>query len=252
MMPLKPPVCSKPERFPRRQALTFAASLKLASGVVVCADRMIYRVNFSSYELKLSGTLGSNFAGIVTGSADDTDVMKSATQGFLNSIGRSPDSIHVDDLQQMLENFLRTKLEGIPDPKLSLVWAFMRDDGDYHVLFSYNTAVRLAEPTEIIGIGDMSLIRYLIDNLYRLNLTLNRGVALASYLVWAAKKYCPMYCGGDTDIWVLTKPTPTSRALWKVIPNPKIRVAEETFEREGKEHLRSLLNSVGDSTDFFT
>jgi hypothetical protein len=174
--------------------------------------------------------------------------MRSAIEGFFESISRNPLDIHVSDLRQGLEEYLRNKLEGISNPNLSLLMAFMRDDGDYHMLVSSDTAARVAsvEP-EIIGIGDRSLVRYLTDSLYHPNLTLKQGIALAAYLIWAAKKCCPEYCGGPTDVWVLMKPQQSPTAICKVVSESDIRSVEAIVEQQGKEHLTSVLDSASEA-----
>ena len=60
--------------------------------------------------------------------------------------------------------------------------------------------VQDAKPVEILGIGENSLVRFLTDTLYRPELNLRHGTALAALTLQAAKTYCPQYCNGETDI----------------------------------------------------
>ena len=58
-----------------------------------------------------------------------------------------------------------------------------------------------ARPVEVFGIGENSLVRFLIDTLHDPNgQTLEEVSALAAFVVAAAKKYCPQYCGGETTV----------------------------------------------------
>ncbi len=253
MIAPRPPVYPKPkpERPQRGKTVTISASVMVADGVIMCADRMVSHGDFAHYDLKLFGVRGDNFAAIGTG-AGDYDAITSITEGFLHSIVSAKGNTQMDDIPRKLEDFLAEKLRNVSDPHVWLLFAFMKDDGIYDVWSSYNCTVRHVSPSvpEVIGIGDNSLIRYLADSLYHLSLTLKQGIALAVYIVWAAKKYCPAYCGGPTDIWVLGKQTASSIALWKVVPASTILALEEILQRGGAECLKNTLNLAAQSITY--
>jgi len=250
--PPKPLPGPKSKRLPKGKPLTIAASFQIADGIVFCADRMMSYEQSAYYELKLFNARGSNFSAVAVAASDDMITAKSVIRGFFDGVVGGHTNFHAENLQNALEGCLKVKLESVQDPNMFLIMAFMRDEGDYYVLSSHNTSVNQASPCEIVGIGDVSLVRYITDSLYRVGLTLKQGVALAAYVIWAAKKYCPMYCGGDTDIWVLSKSTPQSSALWRIIPQAAIRRAEELIESHRKEHLENFLSFICRSIEFFT
>jgi len=94
---------------------------------------------------------------------------------------------------------------------------------------------RLAPPqkpsrlfTEVYGLNQPDL------DLYQL-------AALAGFVVYAAKRYCPQYCGGQTDIYMLPK-----RYSWNTLPvsEEKINALEAILAQKPPECLAGLINEA--------
>ena len=105
---------------------------------------------------------------------------------------------------------------------------------------TYDLIVDEAQPFEVIGIGEESLVSYIKDRLFRPSLSLQEAASLAVYIIQAGKEYCPQWCGGPTDIEILKPEYP----LRIVLTQRKIEELEEAFNAGGKLHLRSLLGEV--------
>jgi hypothetical protein len=67
------------------------------------------------------------------------------------------------------------------------------------IVFDGKEVFKAPEGIQIIGAGDTSLIHYLSERLYRLDMTTDQGIALGGYLVKKATQYIDG-CGGPIDV----------------------------------------------------
>jgi hypothetical protein len=219
-------------------------------GFVLCADRLISHGkagelgSFSHYDKKLFGLDCMSAAGAVCG-AGDSILIKAAAESFLDEFSAQV-SIKdtLPDVIQILDNALNrvaAKIGGPPDMSLLAVTvaegetpSFIRSDG---------LVIQKANPVEILGIGETSLARYLIDLAYKSTLDLNQLAALGILVVYGAKKYCPQYCGGKTDVYIAPK-----NYFWDGLPVNEERVDEiETMlARSTQEDLVRLIADAGE------
>ena len=108
------------------------------------------------------------------------------------------------------------------------------------MLHTSNSVVTVAKPCEVIGIGENSLVRFLIRDSYNEAMSYESAVALSALVVYAAKLYCPQYCGGLTDIYALRT---AEREVFEVLRD-QIEALELFFETAFPLQLNSLLSEV--------
>jgi hypothetical protein len=127
----------------------------------------------------------------------------------------------------------------IPDI-ISLTGSVESGYGKIELYKSHELAVDPAMAFEVIGTGEESLVSYLKHNLYSSDMSLKEATALAVYIILMGKQYNPQYCGGRTDVEVLTKEYP----LRTPVSYAKVEELEEAFKIGGRRHLKALLGEV--------
>jgi len=193
---------------------------------------------FAHYEKKVFVLDDVTFVTVICGSGD-TITMRAVADGVITKLINSEDRPSVTSALEESLNDVATKL-GVA-PEVSLVLASVADGSDPECLRADGLIVQPARPVEILGIGETSLIQYLIDSVYTPDLSLKELSALAVFVVYAAKKYCPQYCGGQTDVCVLPR-----KLLWDPVPmtDDEILVLEEQFAVKPPEQLKMLIHNA--------
>ena len=143
-----------------------------------------------------------------------------------------------DAFEATLSEF-RTKMGNIPSFSILMAAATR---GRSLFLKSAGLIISTAQPVEIMGIEEVSLVKYLIDSVFGPNLDLRQMAALAVLAVYAAKKYCPRYCGGQTDVCVL----PKDYTLANEIPldESQVNELEALLAARTAEQLRDLIEKA--------
>lgn len=233
------------------KSLTIAARFECNAGFVLCADRLMSHGtahelgSFSHYEKKVFELDSFDVAIAICGSGP-TGLLKAVVESVLTKNAALKDAdgnIDLNGTRQILEEALQdiaSKLSAVPE-QLSLLLAAAAEDGKQQFLRSDGLVVQSASPIEVLGIGEMSLVRYLTDSVFKPDLDLYQLAALAGFVVYAAKRYCPQYCGGQTDIYMLPK-----RYSWNTLPvsEEKINALEAILAQKPPECLAGLINEA--------
>jgi len=228
--------------------MTIAAAFECDDGFVFCADRLMTHGkasdygSFAHYGKKVFPIEDILFGAVVCGSGDSlliSAVAEELRKGFYDN----GDPKDVSETPAILESVLQdisARVGAIPELSLLLgvinekKACFLRSDG---------LVIQPASSTEILGIGETSLTRYLIDSVFRPDMSLDELAALAAFIVLGAKTYCPQYCGGQTDICILKK-----IHLWDDLTVKEVKVLKlEDFigERVPRE-LRNLIREAAE------
>ena len=226
--------------------MTIAAALACDTGFVLCADRMMTHGKatefgaFAHYDKKVFPLENIDFAAVMCG-AGDSLLMRAVAEEVLRKADESQPT-STDNVPQLLEDSLNnvaTRIGGIPD--LSLVLAAAMTDGEPRFIRSDGLVIQPANSVEILGIGETSLVRYLVDSLFSPAMSLAELTALGIFIILVAKKYCPQYCGGPTDVCVLPK-----NYAWETVPveADKITEIENLWGFQAPKQLQALLSEA--------
>lgn len=237
---------SKPyiQPVPRKaKAMTIAASFECQEGFVLCADRLMTHGKhtdfgaFAHYEKKVFGFDDLDFAIAVCGSGD-TITMRAVSDSILSKMELAKRPPISSALEESL-NDAATKLGCAPE--LSLIVAAVSDTGESHYFRTDGLIVQPANLVEILGLGETSLIRYLIDSAYKPSMSIQELSCLAVFMVYEAKKYCPQYCGGQTDVCVLPR-----KSEWNPIRmlENKINEIENLFATKSPDQIKTLIKDA--------
>lgn len=204
----------KPYPIKRVSRMTMAASVRFADGVLVCADRMMTKgqtseAMFASYQRKLEHIEGKAFDAIMVGSGDD-DVIRAVIDETTNLLPRAQQRYETEyflpseEIKRQFDVALSEVYEkASPSQGANLILAVHTIDKQIRTFRSEGKIASAAKPLEIMGIGENSLISFLRDSLYAETMSYEEAVGFAALIVFAAKKYCPQYVGGETDIMAL-------------------------------------------------
>jgi hypothetical protein len=230
--------------------MTIAISLQCSDGIVMGADRLFTHSDgsslgaFGSYAKKVFGGESWNASAILTGSGSK-DSLYYLSERLLERFNRetSADNPRTIPLKQDLEdelNLLSKKKGTISN--LSILIALSQRASAPQVFRSDGLIVRSAEPVELAGIGETSLVRFLTDTLYRPTMNLKQGTALATLVLKLTKTYCPQYCEGQTDIHCL----PKGEDWWYDVSGEEINDMEGLFEHSIENRLSEAINQAAD------
>ena len=190
----------------KAKSMTIAVSLKCNFGLVVAADRLFTHAEdqsslgaFGSYAKKIFGADGEHFAALIVGSGMK-DALYSVSGNLLTRFKREETSAKFSHL--LVSDYLEEELNALSAklnneiPSLSLLVAVSEPHLGDKVFKSDGLIVRSAGPAEVVGIGETSLVQFLLDTLYWPDMDVKEGAALAVLAIQMAKKYTPQYCGG--------------------------------------------------------
>ncbi len=246
-LPRKPYIRPVPQSAKKARAMTIAVGFECNEGFVLGADRLIThgRPNesgsFAHNELKVFKIESVDVSAVVCGSGDAV-LLRPIAESFLGKIelNKVNAQIDVSVAKQILEETLNefsAKINSIPD--LSLLMAIATYEGSSLFLRSDGLVVYPASSTEVLGIGETSLVRYLIESVYRPDLSLTQVIALTTIVIYVAKKYCPQYCGGLTDIRVLPKQFDLFNSI-----EVDVRIVDAIEKSFIEKQAKSLLNLI--------
>jgi hypothetical protein len=227
--------------------MTIAAAFECNEGFVFCADRLMTHGrasdfgSFAHYGKKVFPLEEIGFGAVVCGSGDTLLISAVADALRKDMLAKSPKD--VSEISLILESVLQdvsARVGAIPDLSLLLGIAMQNRS---HFIRSDGLVIQPASSTEILGIGETSLTRYLIDSVYRPEISLDELAALASFIVLGAKTYCPQYCGGQTDICILKK-----THFWDdlEIDEKKVSMLESFVKERVPRELRTLIREAAE------
>lgn len=257
-----------PNRFPQRpkppyipltkrgtKAMTIAAAFKCAEGYVLCADSQMSHGgaqesgSFSHFEDKVHWTDGYSYAAGVTGAANDGTLIRPFAQKLFHNLtqqenpqeamyvtGRSAESAIESTL-----NDLSTRINAYPE--LNMLVAVASSDGDVQLFRTDRLLIHVAGPAEVLGMGEQSAIRHLIDSVYEPRFPMKRVAAMAVAVVYLAKKYCPQYCGGPTTVCAVSgsfRPDVTA-----LMPDEILKI-ESLFRRRMERGLSDFVTEASE------
>ncbi|MFZ0821690.1 MAG: hypothetical protein WAM91_16615 [Candidatus Acidiferrales bacterium] len=247
------PTPKLPEK--RVNAMTIAIAFQCKDGFVFASDRQMSHGRatdfggFSHYEAKTFGIESESFSAVVCGSGNHGDLIRPFAETVFANLGEAENLSleHTRTIMDATLGDLAHRNNAAPDA--SFLLAVVRG-GEQQFLRSDGLVIRTAGPVEILGIGDTSLVRYLTDSIYSPDLGSLYAVCFAAYAVYAAKKYCPQYCGGATDVHVLTGGGKESAGMywtgWNVVKPDEVTALEDLFARRAKEHLLGVIEEASD------
>lgn len=241
----RPKPCILPAK---AKAVTIGVAVMCKEGIVLGADRLMThdampgQGAFAHYTTKTHGADGKYFATSMAG-AGNAFVIEFFASSFTKKLldSETEDGASIPDvgkiLKEELEN-VKDAVEGEPD--ISLLVGTVKPPYQMQMFRCEGGLVRPCKGLEIIGIGEMSLVQYLKDTLYKPDLSLKQAAALATWLIYAAKVYCPQFCGGRTDIEMLTTEYPLRRPLSMT----EVRAMENFFSTQSPLQMHSTLNQA--------
>jgi len=241
--------------------MTIAVGFQCKNGFVFASDRQMSHGQatdyggFSHYETKTFGIDSVSFSAVLTGAGNHGDLIRPFAEALFANLseGESHETetyLSIDQTRTILDatlNDFASKGNAVPDA--SFLLALVRGE-EQQFLRSDGLIIRTAGPVEILGIGDTSLVRYLTDSIHSPDLGSLYAVCLAAYVVYAAKKYCPQYCGGLTDVHLLSggrKPVDgVFWDAWTTVEPDEITALEDLYARRAKEHLLGVTEEAAD------
>lgn len=262
----------KPHNPPKQReikALTIAAGFQCQEGFVLCADQQMSHGDasqagsFANNDAKVFGCTGREFSAAICGAGIDGSYLRPAAERILRGLlSREREELDISPEQE--EELERAYASGWQPPNwqlqqsqvvaeqlqelaqtlgvaanLLLLVAIVGTNGRFQFLKTDGLLVHHPKPTaEVLGIGETSLVYYLIDSLYRPDLTLKQMAALAVFVVAVGKKYCPQYCGGPTNVQILSLENHSLTAL----SAGRIASLEQVFWEDSPRSLHRVLN----------
>jgi len=229
----------------RLSKMTMAGSLHFKDGVVVFADQLISRGQtnealFASYQCKLRYTeIYGVYSAIMVGSGNDhviSAVIDDTFQNLARNLTEHGEKyvLPPDTPKIVLEEALNRVYEKItPSDGATFILALHVRDAAIRTFRADDKVVHRSKPLDIIGIGENSLMSFISDHLYRDVLDYREAVSLAILLGFEAKRYCPQYCGGLTDVAVLR----TTQQPIMVVSEKEVGEVETFFARNLRDPL---------------
>jgi hypothetical protein len=240
---------------PRRQKTTIAVSIAFKNGVLFAADRLItigdpgQVAAFGYYDKKIwsdSNTFYS--AAMSTGCGSQKGLRwfgQTALPKLLRFSEQDKEEEDFPTAKPTLELVLNDVPEAFEDDVLSdgttFFVGYSQLPGELETFVIDRGVIRLAEPFEVVGIGENSAIRHLQDLFHRPEtMTIEEAAALGVLIIQAGKHFCPQYCGGTTDICALKRGNDDFYSL----DEKDVTELENYFKKEWVTNQRDLLNSV--------
>jgi 20S proteasome alpha/beta subunit len=236
----------------RAKAVTIAAGFRCNDGIVLCADRLITHGgpnesgSFAHYAPKVFALENESRFGAIACGAGDASLIRPIAESFLTALKncQQPDEIRMSLCKSILEGVLNDFAEKLANiPEVHLLIAASDNKGKQQFLRCEGLIVHPANNIEILGLGENSAVRYLIDSIYKEDMDISELATLATLVVYVAKKYCPQYCGGQTDVYMISKnyeffvdPAPLSASV--------IQGFEERFGQMIPTTLSELINTL--------
>ena len=233
--------------------MTIAASFQFDEGVLLCADRLITHGrpsspdSFGSYQEKIWEMTCRGFSLAVTGAgtiaalkaiADKTMQTLQCEQGPEEEFCQLP----VGMVEAALKEAVDEVYEGLDleTDSADVILAVNQYVSGITVTRNTGRIISNVGTSDIVGIGENSLVGFLMNNLYWPRMSQTQITAFAALLVHEAKTYCPQYCGGATDIKILKR---GFRGV-ETVSSSTISHLESFFRERTTNYLNDLLDGA--------
>jgi hypothetical protein len=190
----------------KAKSMTIGVALHCSDGIVLCADRQLTKGDLKFYECKITGLSVGNCSLAVTYS-NSRELMGFIWDRMFNA-DRLAEVRAFSEIRRIFEDTIQEAYKSYPEADAEILLAVSlnphepEDDWGLELLKATRHGVREIVDFECIGIGDSSLVRYLIGIIGKEQPEVQEGAALAAYLVKQAKQYIDG-CGGDTDLMII-------------------------------------------------
>lgn len=188
-------------RLPKRAAVTIGIGFFCGDGIVLCADTQItFPQSHKYYEHKIYPRQTANWTTAFT-FAGNPILMKQFDQRFDDAMRQIGPPFTVAGISDVVEDVLAGMSALDNDPTgLHMLGAISVPKVDIRLLKTEQKVVTKVDKHDYIGIGDSSILRYLIPLLTKTNgYTSKQAAFVGVYLTLQAKRYVEG-CGGDTDV----------------------------------------------------
>jgi len=234
----------------RNTFVTVGVAFRCNDGFVLGADTQMSHgaANqdnaFAHYEPKIFDCDGRHFHAACVGSGDGS-LLRPFVGQFLENLTNEDDEhegINLGVTKSVLEATcldFQSQTGAIPD--LHLIVAAVGEGRKTRFLRTAGLVVTdPAKPWEVVGIGENALVYFLIEELYHPDLSLRQLAVLTAFVIYAAKRFSPQYCGGETNIHILERENFSGYSLTK----PEVNSLEQAFIQGAATHLRELLDKT--------
>jgi 20S proteasome alpha/beta subunit len=185
------------------KAMTIGIGLTTPEGVVLASDTQVTVEGFfKDDDCKLREISFADEGAVVASFAGYPSLMNIAYKGLVEALSAvpRPEWKDIDKRIGASLSELRTKH---PEEMACQQFLFaVSSPLQYPTLYRADGDVLSVEPWTCIGVGDSSLVRFLIGRFWRSDLSVECAILLAAYIVHYAKKYIDKV-GGDTQIFVV-------------------------------------------------
>jgi len=186
--------------------VTIGIGFLCEDGVLLAADSLISVPGYHKYyECKLYAH-GKEGLAIAFTFAGNPIVMKMFNGKFEKGLAQLRGTIHADDVQNLVEHVLSDMdiLDGEGAIQLHMLCGVsVATPQEMRLIRTEGKAVANISGFDYIGVGDTSLLRYLVPLVTETNTyTADQAFGLAVLLILQAKRYVTD-CGGDTNVYIV-------------------------------------------------
>lgn len=221
MMPKPLPrfVSPKYMRLPRRRKVTIAAGFSCVDGIVLCADTQETIQGYTKTKTEKMNVLYADRCRVVITGSGDSEIVGTISQRLMSAAISEFDEdrwYEEDEVRGVMEDvlleFFRRHLLPYPQierPFIELLIAVRCSRNRFLYKASGNT-LRDLDPARTGSSGASAIgsgclfANSLIERIYSPFLELDDLVTIACYILYQAKRWVDG-CGGNTDIYVMTK-----------------------------------------------
>jgi 20S proteasome alpha/beta subunit len=190
----------KPPEKPYKAPMTAVANLRWGNGIVLCADRQITQPGgHKYYEQKISIERIQN-QDIVFAYSGLPSLALEAREKIVKKLTQ----IHFSEehLYEICDDVFTNMGRQYTDMNLQMFISNPSVFEDPRSLRFDGKGLHRSENVSFLGVGDSSLLRYLVDMLYIPDMGPNDAINLAIYLVRKAEDYVDG-CGGPIDLGIM-------------------------------------------------
>ena len=218
----------------RAQAMTIAIGFKCDDGVILLSDRQISKEGgMKYYEKKLfevseeceNGLFHLSF--VYTGDPDGAKLFISELEERALDLQRNKRTLRTlkTCVQETLENDWKKHKSHMRAEFLCSI--SVTNEG--FKLFRSRRNLLIPAEFECLGVGDSSLVRYLVESFATPRMGVRHYLPLLIYVMHQAKKYVEG-CGGPTDVMYVRKLSPPVRGMHSL--HGRLSGADKNIERE--------------------
>jgi hypothetical protein len=212
--------------FQKGKAVTIGVGFDCNDGILLCSDTQITREGFHKfYEHKLFPHQGSGWSVAFT-YAGDPHTMKSFDDSFSDAMYSITAPITLAIIEQQIKDTLSTIDSG---DQLFLLCGIVASGAKRLLKVEGLKPGRVS--IDFVGVGDVSVLRYLFSMLSRgvISYSVQRAELLSAYLVLQAKRWVDG-CGGETEVIII-------RQDGRIEPSPRIQQGVEMIFGILEEYL---------------